>query len=453
MVIHNHEARADVRRSVDIRKLISEAPIGMPHMAILFWCSLMIVFDGYDLAVAGIALPAIMQAMGVGPAQAGLMVSSALIGMMVGNFLCGSLAERHGRKRVISACVVVFSAFTAAAGLTHDPLLFSVLRFIAGIGIGGVMPNVVAEMTEYSPQRLRSTMVTIMFSGYSLGGMVAAMLGKALIADYDWPAVFLPAAIPVALVPFAVRALPESMTYLASKGRTEEIKRVAGRLNPGYTAQAGDLPNVGTHPGSRAGSWRALFEDGRTRSTLMFWIACFTCLFMVYALSSWLTKLMASTGYSLGSSMTFVLVLNGGAIAGAIAGGWLADRFSIQRVLVGMYLVAAASIAVLPWTEVSALRYVLVALAGATTIGTQILNTAYASQFYPTAMRGTGVGWTLGMGRTGAIVAPVAIGALIGISLPLKLNFIAIALPGLLAAIAVSLIDHQRSESHGAKAA
>ncbi len=182
-------------------------------------------------------------------------------------------------------------------------------------------------------------------------------------------------------------------------------------------------------------------------STVMFWIAFFMCLFMVYALSSWLTKLMANAGYSLGSALTFVLVLNFGAIAGAVGGGWLADRFHIKHVLVVFFALAVVSIAMLGYKVPTAVLYFLVGMAGATTIGTQILAYAYVGQFYPMAVRSTGIGRASGVGRSGAILAPIVIGTLVGMSLPLQQNFFAIAVPAVIALGAIALVDHRRSAS------
>ena len=192
-------------RQIDVHKLADEAPFNRFHGRVLFWCALIIIFDGYDLAVAGIALPSIMKQMGVDPKQAGFMVSSALFGMMFGAIFLGTIADRIGRRWAIVICIGLFSLFTAAAGLTSDPVLFSVTRFLAGLGIGGVMPNVVAQMTEYSPRKLRATLVTLMFSGYAVGGMLAAVLGKGLIESHGWQSVFLAAALPVVLVPFILK--------------------------------------------------------------------------------------------------------------------------------------------------------------------------------------------------------------------------------------------------------
>jgi AAHS family benzoate transporter-like MFS transporter len=190
-----------------------------------------------------------------------------------------------------------------------------------------------------------------------------------------------------------------------------------------------------------------LFRDGRGFSTVMFWIAFFMCLFMVYALSSWLTKLMAGAGYSLGSALTFVLVLNIGAMVGAIGGGWLADRFHIKYVLAAMYALAAVSITLLGYKMPTELLFIVVGLAGASTIGTQIVANAYTGQFYPMAIRATGLGWALGIGRSGAILAPILIGVLVGMSLPLQQNFIAIAIPAVIGMVAVLMIQHGRSAS------
>jgi AAHS family benzoate transporter-like MFS transporter len=179
----------------------------------------------------------------------------------------------------------------------------------------------------------------------------------------------------------------------------------------------------------------------------MFWIAFFMCLFMVYALSSWLTKLMAGAGYSLGSALTFVLTLNFGAMIGAVGGGWLADRFHIKWVLCSMYVLAAVSITLLGTPMPTGALFVVVGLAGASTIGTQIVTYAYAGQFYPMAIRSTGIGLASGVGRSGAILAPIVIGALVGMALPLQQNFIAIAIPAVIAAVAVAMIHHGRSAS------
>ena len=434
-------------RQIDVHKLSDEASFNRFHGGVLLWCALIIICDGYDLAVAGIALPSIMKEMGVTAQNAGFMVSAALFGMMFGAIFLGTIADRIGRRKAIAVCIGMFSVFTAAAGLSNDPYVFSAMRFLAGLGIGGVMPNVVAQMTEYSPKKIRATMVTLMFSGYAVGGMLAALLGKGLIEAYGWSSVFLAAGLPVLMIPFVLKSMPESMPFLIKQNRLDELKAIVSRLSPGYTPAADDRFALPSADRAEAVSIAKLFQDGRGFSTVMFWIAFFMCLFMVYALSSWLAKLMAGAGYSLGSALTFVLVLNFGAVIGAVGGGWLADRFHIKYVLVGMYALAAVSIALLGVKVPAEALFLLVGLAGASTIGTQIVTYAYAGQFYPMAVRSTGIGWASGVGRSGAILAPIVIGTLVGMALPLEQNFMAISIPAVIATIAVLLIDHKRSAS------
>lgn len=434
-------------RQIDLHKLADDARFNRFHGRVLFWCALIIVFDGYDLSVVGIALPSIMAKMGVDATNAGFMVSSALFGMMFGAIFLGTIADKIGRRWAIAICIGLFSVFTAAAGLADDPFTFGAMRFLAGLGIGGVMPNVVAQMTEYSPRKIRATLVTLMFSGYAVGGIIAALLGKGLIETYGWQSVFFAAGLPVLLIPIILKSVPESMPFLLAKGRSDELKEIASRLDPGYRPQATDRFVVPAQDKADSAPIRHLFREGRGFSTVMFWIAFFMCLFMVFALSSWLTKLMASAGYSLGSALTFVLVLNAGAMVGAIGGGWLADRFHIKYVLAAMYALAAVSLTLLGFKMPTPALFVLVGLAGASTIGTQIVANAYTGQFYPMAFRSTGLGWALGVGRSGAILAPILIGVLVGMSLPLHQNFIAIAIPAVIGMIAVLFINHERSAS------
>ncbi|HFX6399587.1 TPA: MFS transporter [Acinetobacter baumannii] len=164
-----------------MQKLADDARFNRFHAKVLLWCLLILIIDGYDIAVVGIALPSIMQQMGVNASTAGFMASSALFGMMFGAMVLGTLSDRIGRRWALSIGVMLFSVFTAAAGFTKDPISFSVVRFIAGLGIGGVLPVIVAQMVEYSPKKIRSLMTALMTSGYALGGILAAVLVQAVL--------------------------------------------------------------------------------------------------------------------------------------------------------------------------------------------------------------------------------------------------------------------------------
>ncbi|TCG09582.1 MFS transporter [Paraburkholderia steynii] len=430
---------------IDVRKLADEASFNRFHALVLFWGVLILILDGYDLAVVGAALPSIMKDMGVEATKAGFMVSSALFGMMFGAIFFGTLADKLGRPSMIAVCVALFSVFTATAGLTHEPVTFSIARFVAGLGIGGVLPIVTAQMAEFAPRRIRARLVTLVFAGYSVGGVLVALIGKQLIAAYGWQSMFYVAGAPVLFIPLLLKTMPESMPFLIKKQRYDDLRKVAKKLVPEYDLQEHETFAVPTDDRASDASVSRLFSDGRGLSTVMIWIAFVTGLFMVYSLSSWLTKLMAMAGHSLGSALTFVLIFNVGAMIGAVLGGWLGDRLNIKYVLIGFYATGALSLTLMGYTKSTELLYLVVFIVGASTLGTQLLAYAYAGEFYPMAIRSTGVGFASGLGRLGAVCAPVVIGTLVAMKLPLEQNFMAIALAGLIGMVAVLLIDQRLS--------
>ena len=300
------------------------------------------------------------------------------------------------------------------------------------------MPNAVALMNEYAPKRLRRTLVAIMFSGYSVGGMLAAGVGIYMLPRFGWESMFFAAAVPLLLLPLILWLLPESVGFLVRQGRHEQARAVLNKVEPGLQLDETAHLHISETKGKGVAMFE-LFRDGRALRTLCLWLAFFCCLLMVYALSSWLPKLMASAGYSLGSSLSFLLALNFGGMAGAILGGWLGDRFNLGKVMVAFFVAAAVSISLLGFNSPTPVLYGLIFVAGATTIGTQILLYAGAAQFYGLSIRSTGLGWASGIGRNGAIVGPLLGGALMAINLPLQLNFIAFAVPGAIAALAMAL--------------
>ena len=442
-----------MQQPITAEKVADEATFNRFHGLILFWCALIVVFDGYDLAVVGAALPAIMDDMKISPAQAGFMAGSALIGSMFGAIFLGTLADRIGRAKVTALCIALFSIFTAAAGLMRDPMSFSAMRFIAGLGIGGVMPIMAAQMGEFFPLKLRTRLVSMVFAGFSIGGILVALLAKQLIQAHGWPSVFYVAALPVLLLPFILKGMPESMAFLARKGRKQELLAILRRIAP--QQRIDDGAEIAGPAGSKKPNApvSSLFREGRGWSTVMIWLAFITGMFMVYALNAWLTKLMAMAGYSLGSALNFLIVFNVGSILGAAVGGWLGDKLNIKYVLVGFYVLGAVSLTALAYTKATALLFVAVLFVGASTLGTTLLAIAYASDFYPAAIRATGVGFAAGFGRIGAVLAPMLIGWLVSLKLPLEQNFMAIGVAGIVGAIAVMLVNQSRADSEQARKA
>ncbi len=426
--------------TVSVNDVIDQAKFTKFHLSIVLWCLFIVLFDGYDLAINGVVLPLLMQEWGMSAVEAGMLASTALAGMMFGAMLFGMLADKIGRKKVILICVTLFSAFTFLGGFTTTPTEFGILRFIAGLGIGGVLPNLVALTSEYAPKRLKSTLVTTMFSGYAVGGIMAALCGTWFTPSFGWEIMFFIAGIPLLFVPLFWKFLPESLTFLVKEQKMNEARHFIKRVEPTADVRADTELVLATGDQTQSASVKALFTENRTMGTFLFWIAFFMCLLMLYALGSWLPKLMMAAGYSLGSSLMFLLALNIGAVIGTISGGILADRFDFKPVLISMLTVGVLSLVGLGFNSPTPVIYLLVSLAGASSIGTSILLYSYVAQYYPVAVRSTGIGWASAVGRTGAIVGPIVIGMLLGMELPHKWNFIAVAMPGIIGIIAISMI-------------
>ncbi|CAM3031451.1 MFS transporter [Acinetobacter celticus] len=432
--------------TMNVNDVVDNAKFTKSHLSIMLWCLILILFDGYDLAINGVALPLLMKEWGLTTVQAGMLASTALAGMMFGAMLFGTLADKIGRKKVIMICVFLFSGFTFAGGFASNPTEFGILRFLAGLGIGGVLPNLVALTSEYAPKKLRSTLVTTMFSGYAMGGIMAALFGSWFTPNFGWQIMFFIAGFPLLLLPLVWKYLPESLTFLVKVKRDDEARKMLQTIAPDQSCGSNtqlELSEVVVPGGTTV---KALYQQGRGPGTALFWLCFFMCLLTLYALGSWLPKLMMAAGYSLGSSLMFLLAMNIGAVIGTVGGGILADRFHLKPVIITLCLAGAVALSLLGFNSPQPVIYFLVAVAGASAIGSQILLYSYVAQYYPLSVRSTGIGWASAIGRTGAIVGPILIGFLLAKELPHQINFMAVGLPVVIAAIAVFFIGKSETE-------
>ncbi|SAK79451.1 major facilitator transporter [Caballeronia fortuita] len=427
--------------------VVEEARLNRFHLLILFWCSMLMTFDGYDLVIYGSVLPYLMSDWKISPVLAGIIGSSALFGMMIGALTLGISSDRFGRRRVILICLCVFGAAALTNGFVTNPTEFIICRVLTGVGLGGMVPNIVALMAENSSKSKRNIMITTMLCFFPVGGVIAAFSGKVVTPEFGWRANFFLAGVPLVTLPILLRYLPESISFLLANKRYDDADKILCKIAPSFKGTARQLvtSHMDMHEhGVRQLRTVQLFTEGRALNTLLIWVGFGLCMLMMYGLTTWLPKLMVANGYSLGSSLTFLLTLNIGAILGGLLSGWLADKIGGKYSLILFFLVAAVSIAGLGYKQNQIVLTILLMLAGATTIGTLGLVHAFAALFYPANVRSTGVGWAAAVGRFGAVAGPAVGGYLFAQDLPVNLNFLFFAVPGVIAAIAIALTSNKR---------
>jgi len=427
-------------KTTNAEQIVEETKVNKFHSLLLFWGAILMMFDGFDLTVYGAVIPSIMEEWDISSIQAGRYGSYALFGMMLGALLFGTLADKLGRKKIILICVSIFSSFMLLAAISPNPELFGLFRLITGIGLGGMMPNVIGLVSEYSPKGTRSRMIATIMVGYSIGGVVAASLSILLISNFGWESVFLFGAVPLLFIPFLMKFLPDSLGGLISKKKHRKTQDILLKANPDYVPIKNEIfvlnkSNDSSSPVS------SLFKEKRGFLTVMIWLTYFMSLLMVYGLNTWLPEFMNIAGFPLGSSLGFLLTLNAGATIGAVLMGWLADQWGVGKSLILFFVIAFISITTLGFTKNVFLLYIIIAIAGATTVGTQNLAHSYTSQFYPITLRSTALGWALGIGRIGGILGPAIGGLLLASNLTLQFNFLIFAIPGIIAAFAVFLAN------------
>ena len=433
-------------RVVDTTQAIAKSKFNKFHLIVFLWCFFAIGFDGFDIALYGIGLPLMMEEFNLTLVEAGRIGSYTLIGMMLGAFLLGSLSDIIGRKKILAICIVLFSVFTLLAGLAPNSDVFTIMRFIAALGMGGLMPAVIALMTEYSPKKNRAMIVAGMFCGYSIGAIVASLTGMYLIESLGWRFLYYLGIIPLLALPFFLKQFPESLSYYIVRNKGEKVAEILNRIEPDGNYQATDdyeYKRAKEH--AKGFPAKKLFTNNRALSTFAFWTMVFSGLLMIYGLNTWLPKIMQGAGYGISSSLSFILVLAVGQIAGSLLGGYLVDYVGHRKVLLAMYFIGAICFVSLSVVTDTLLLYVLIAIGGACTGGTQNLVNPYIAEFYPQEIRSTGLSASVGIGRIGAIAAPLIIGYLLATNLEPQNAFIAFAIPSLLGGIALYLVQ----EKHG----
>jgi MFS transporter, AAHS family, 4-hydroxybenzoate transporter len=433
--------------------LLDGHPVGSFQIRVLVLCALAVGLDGFNTQAIGYVAPAIARDWHLGREALSPVFASGLLGLMIGALIFGPVADRFGRKRIIIGCTALFGAFALATAGSHSLNQLMALRFLGGLGLGGVMPNAIALTSEFSPQRSRGTMVMVMFCGFPIGATAGGFAAASIIPAYGWQDVFiLSGVLPVLLVPVLMWMLPESIRHLVLQGnKSIKVRALLARVNREFCFASDTAFAIREEraPGLAVGH---LLRHGRALPTLLLWVVFFASLLDLFLLANWLPTVFHDAGISLSLSVIATALFQGGGVVGSLALGRVVDRFGVFRVLTAIYLFGAIFIALLgPLRSVVPIM-VCTFGAGIGIIGGQTGANVVAALIYPTYIRSTGVGWALGIGRIGSIVGPVIGGIMLAQRWPLPTIFLAAAIPALCGSLAVYLMGRtQRTALPGSR--
>ncbi len=403
-------------RVLDVVALIETRPIGPRQWTVIGLCAFVAMLDGLDLQSIGLAAPAMGAQLHIAPQAFGVVFSAALAGLALGAFLLGPLADRVGRKRVLVAATFCFGVFTLATANAGSLPELLTCRFLTGFGLGGAMPSFISLGSEYVAKTRRTAVVSLLWAGFPLGGVVGGLLGSRIIPAYGWQSIFLVGGVlPILLSIILAIALPESVSFLVATGKSHDrIGRTLRRIFPDVTTTGETRFELIREIAPRA-TVLELFASGRAAGTLLLWAGFFFAFMILVTNSSWSPILLRRVGIAAEQSALALALYNFGSLFGSAAAGMLLNRFGILRVLPPTLTLGALAYAMVGWSAPS-FGSVMIAeglfglLLGCASSGLIALSAIY----YPVAIRSTGVGWATGMGRLGSFVGPLAVGQMVG---------------------------------------
>lgn len=420
------------------------------QLIVVVLCFVVNMIDGMDVLVLSYIAPTLQKDLGVGADQVGVLFSAGLLGMAIGGLLIAPLADLFGRRFLILASLATSTLAMILSGFIANLEQLMFLRVFVGIGIGSVLASMAALIAEYAPDRHRNFAVGSLYAGYPLGAILTGFVAATAIPEYGWKTVLTAAGLVSAvMLPVLFLALPESLQFLSRRrpaGALERFNAIRARLGQSPVAL---LPEPEEAP-SRGGVM-GLFSDGRAANTLLLWTSMIAGFAALWFAISWIPKLATIAGLSAKDAIYAGTSFNGGAFVGTFALGLVTARLDLRRTILVFLVAAAAAMIALGSLTLSVPASLLLAFV----IGFLLqggFNGIYplAARIYPAEIRSTGIGWTTGVGRAGAVAGPLLGGVLIEQKVALPIIFLVFAVPSVLGGVCAALVRMRTSEAPGA---
>jgi benzoate transport len=427
-----------VATAENIRSAIDHGPVKPAQVGVVILCALLNMIDGFDVLVMAFTAPPIAEDWDLPLSELGALLSSGLIGMTIGAMFIAPYADFIGRRKLILWCLAGTSLGMLASAMSQSVLQLGALRFLTGLGIGGMMASLNIMVAEYTPAKRRSLAIAVLQSAYPLGGIVGGSISVYLIAQYSWQATFIfGGLLSAVMIPVVYLALPESPDFLVHRqptGALVAINRIMKRLRldafdsmPAPEGERISRPDV-----------RRIFTPAYRNNTLMIWTAYVAHMASIYFILSWTPKLLVDAGMSTSEGISGSVILQIGGITGSLLLGALAARINVRILTSTTLTLGVAAMIAFAVTEIGSVWFfVLAASLGFFSFAGMIGLYSITPTLYKPEVRVTGMGWATGFGRIGGIVAPLVAGVLLESGWTGEDSYILFAVPMMIAAIAV----------------
>ncbi|NLD35485.1 MAG: MFS transporter [Desulfatiglans sp.] len=404
--------------SVSIKEVLDSGKFTLYQIWICTLCFLLAFFDGFDLSLVGVALPDISEYLNSTSAALGVAMSAGNVGALIGAFILGMMADRFGRKNMLLVSAFTFGIFTLAIAFIQSVEQLIFLRFIAGLGLGGAVPNALAFGSEYAPSKKRATLATTMYAGVAIGATFAGLFASYFLPRFGWQSLFLAGGTVACLIGIiALISLPESLEFLVKRNTNidkSRIRKIVSRIAPLYGTD-NNIDFVSSEKRLAGVPFKHLFKDGRTANTILLWMAFILSYYLLWLILSWTPTLLKKSGASSQEFSLAFACVNMGAVFATVLIGILMDKFNPLKILKIGFFLAFISVFIFGYFASSSFIIVAVfsAIMGFFVIGSNSGLMGLAAISYPADIRGTGLGWATGVGRAGSLLAPVAGGLML----------------------------------------
>lgn len=430
-------------RQIDVVNVVDGSSVGKLILIVVALCAGVSFLDGFDILAISYVAPVIGAAWKLPREAFGPIFAAHYIGAAAGSVFFGWYADRYGRRMGVIIPTAIFGVFALLTVYAYDFKSLFILRVLIGIGLGGALSNAIAMVAEYSPQRTRATLVSLMYAAFPLGGVIGGPISALLIAKYGWHAVFiLGGVLPILLTIGLLLWLNESIRFMVlSRAPAAQIAGILRRISPSFTPEASDTYVLPQSRGVSSKPTREIFGREFVRATVLLCIAAFVAQLVIVYVVTWMPLVLASIGMPVTSAILASVAFSVGGIFGAIGLARIIDKDKSYRWLVITFFLSALSIAGIGflaanWYGLLAITFVT----GLLTVGANIVLSAYSATVYPTAIRSTGVGWVVGWGRVGAIAGALFGTALVAAGLKIETAYVIAAIPAVIGGIAIALV-------------